>query len=146
MVTAVRLMYAGAAYALIYAIGVVVVAGSIIKNHPYATTADRTSLGGVVALTVVASLIEIAVWLLIARACKNARNSARILGTVLFGIHTLATLGVLFNKHPGIGLTKVLTIISWLIACGVVVFLWQAQSSAFFRAREARAAHGARAH
>jgi len=28
----------------------------------------------------------------------------------------------------------VLTVISWLIACGAVVFLWQRSSSEYFRA------------
>ena len=134
MATAVRLMYAGAAFVVVYAIGVVMIAGSLVKNQPY-TAAGHPSVGGVVALTVVLSLIEIVLWLLIARACKNARNSARITGTVLFGIHTLATLGVLVNHHPGIGLVKVLTGIGWLIACGAVVFLWRRESSAFFRAQ-----------
>ena len=133
MVNAVRLMYAGAAYTLIYAIGVVVAAGSIIKNHPNDTVA-RTGLGTVVVATVFLSLIEIALWLGIARACKNRRNGARVTGTVLFGIHTLGLLAVLGHSYSGIGVTKVLTSISWLIACGVVVFLWRHQSSAFFRA------------
>ena len=133
MVNAVRLMYAGAAYALIYAIGVVAAAGSIIKNHPNDTVA-RSGLGAVVVVTIFLSLIEIGLWLGIARACKNRRNGARVTGTVLFGIHTLGLLAVLGHSYPGIGVTKVLTSISWLIACGAVVFLWQRPSSAFFRA------------
>ncbi len=133
MVNAVRLMYAGAAYALIYAIGVVAVAGSIIKNRPNDTVA-RTGLGAVVVVTVLLSLIEITLWLGIARACKNRRNGARVTGTVLFGIHTLGLLAVLGHTYSGIGVTKVLTSISWLIAGGAVVFLWQRPSSAFFRA------------
>ena len=133
MVNAVRLMYAGAAYTLIYAIGVVVVASSIIKDHPY-DAVGRTGLGAVVVLTVLVSLIEIALWLGIARACKNRRNGARVTGTVLFGIHTFGLLAVLGHSSSGIGVTKVLTSISWLIACGAVVFLWQRPSSAFFRA------------
>jgi hypothetical protein len=32
---------------------------------------------------------------------------------------------VLGNTHPGLGPTKVLTVISWPIACGAVVFLWR---------------------
>ncbi len=91
-------------------------------------------MGGVAALTVVLSLIEIALWLGIARACRNGQSWARVTGTVLFGLHTLGFLGVLANAHPGLGLTKVLTTLSWLIACGAVVFLWQRPSSAFFRA------------
>ncbi len=133
MVNAVRLMYAGAAYALIYAIGAAAAAGSIIKNHPNDTVA-RSGLGAIVVVTIFLSLIEIALWLGIARACKNRRNGARVTGTVLFGIHTLGLLAVLGHSYPGIGVTKVLTSISWLIACGAVVFLWQRPSSAFFRA------------
>jgi hypothetical protein len=132
-------MYAGAAYAMIYAIGVIVVASTVIKNHPGTAAAQvgsgRTSLASVVILAVFLSLIEIAIWLWIARACKNRRNWARITGTVLFGVHTLGALAVLGNTHPGIGPTKVLTLIGWLIACGAMVFLWQRPSSAFFSAR-----------
>ena len=133
MVTAVRLMYAGAAYALIYAIGFLTVVGSVLKSEP----ANRTSLAGVAAAVILLSLIEIAVWLWIARACQNGRSWARITGTVLFGIHTLSALAVLGNTHPGIGRARLLTVISWLIACGAAVFLWQRPSSAFFRARAA---------
>jgi hypothetical protein len=95
-------------------------------------------VGGVAALTVVLSVIEIALWLGIARACRNGRSWARVTGTVLFGGHTLSFLGVLANSHPGIGPAKVLTTLSWLIACGAVVFLWQRPSSAFFAAASAR--------
>jgi hypothetical protein len=133
MVTAVRLMYAGAAYALIYAIGFLMVVSSVLKNEP----ATHTSLGGVAAAVILLSLIEIAVWLWIARACQNGRRWARVTGTVLFGIHTLSVLAVLGNTHPGIGRARLLSVISWLIACGAVVFLWQRPSNAFFRARAA---------
>ncbi len=135
--TAVTFMYAGAAYTLIYAVGVVIVAASIIKKNPtLAVTAGSphgSTLGGVVALTVVLSLIEIALWLGIAQACRRGQSWARVTGSVLFGLHTLGFLGVLANAHPGIGLTKALTTVSWLIACGAVVFLWKRPSSAFFR-------------
>ncbi len=133
MRNAIGLMYAGAAYALVYAIGVIIVAGAIISKHPARATAGHVTVGGVAALTVVLSVIEIALWLGIARACRAGQSWARVTGTVLFGLHTLGFLGVLVNSHPGLGLTKVLTTLSWLIACGAVVFLWQRPSSAFFR-------------
>jgi hypothetical protein len=138
MRNAIGLMYAGAAYTLVYAVGVIIVAGAIISKHPGLAAAQagsgRVTVGGVVALTVFLSLTEIALWLGIARACRNGKSWARVTGTVLFGLHTLGFLGVLANSHPGIGLTKVLTTLSWLIACGAVVFLWQRPSSVFFRA------------
>jgi hypothetical protein len=137
VLNAVRLMYAGAAYALLYGIGVIVAASTIIKNHPALATASRTghtTVAGVAVLTVLLSLIEIALWLGIARACRKGKNWARITGTALFGLHTLGFLGVLINPHAGIGLAKPLTLVGWLIACAAVVFLWHRQSSAFFRA------------
>jgi len=137
MRNAIGLMYAGAAYALVYAIGVIVVAGTIISKHPAATAArassDHLTVGGVAALTVVLSVIEIALWLGIARACRAGQSWARVTGTVLFGLHTLGFLGVLVNAHPGLGLVKALSLLSWLIACGAVLFLWQRPSSAFFQ-------------
>jgi serine/threonine protein kinase len=134
MVTAVRLMYAGAVFTLIYAIGLAAVVRSVL-NHPAVGTPAHTGLGAVAVLVVLVSLIEIAVWLWIARACKNGRNWARVTGTVLFAIHTLSTIALIGNSHPGIGLAKLLDIIGWLIACGAVVFLWQRPSSAFFSSR-----------
>jgi hypothetical protein len=132
---AVRLMHAGAAYAAVYAIGVIVVASAIIKKNTTATTtgSGHTTVAGVAALTVVLSLIEIAVWIGLAQACRSGKNWARVTGTVLFGLDTIGFLGVLANAHPGIGLTKVLTGIGWLIGLGAVVFLWQRPSGAFFR-------------
>jgi protein kinase-like protein len=140
VLNAIRLMYAGAGFTALEALGIIVVAGALIKKHSatIATTGHTTSLGGVVAITIFFSLIEIALWLGIARACSNGRNSARITGTVLFGLHTLGFLGVISSAHSGLGLTKVLTTIGWLIACGAVVFLWQRPSGEFFRARALR--------
>ena len=141
MRNAIGLMYGGAAFALVYAIGVIIVAGAIISKHPVQAAAHHTTVGGVAALTVVLSVIEIALWLGIARACRAGRSWARVTGTVLFGLHTLGFVGVLVSKHPGLGLTKVLTTLGWLIACGAVVFLWQRPSSAFFQ-RTAAPGHG----
>jgi hypothetical protein len=134
MVTAVRLMYAGAVYTLIYAIGLAKVVRSAL-DHPAVGTPAHTGLGAVAVLVVLVSLIEIAAWLWIARACRNGRSWARVTGTVLFAIHTLSTIALLGNSRPDIGLAKLLDVIGWLIACGAVVFLWRRPSSAFFSSR-----------
>jgi serine/threonine protein kinase len=130
---AVGLMYAGAAWTVVNAIGAIIVAAAISAKHPAPTAGGQGGVGGVVFLVTVLSAIEIALWLWVARGSRNGRSSARITGTVLFGLHTVGLLGVLVNTHPGIGLTKALTTIGWLIACGAVVFLWQRPSSAFFQ-------------
>ena len=132
MVTAVRLMYAGTAYALVWAIGTIAVAASIVRHHP---VVDDHRLSGVVTLAVLVCAAEIALWLGIARACRRGSSGARVAGTVLFALHTLGVLGVLASSQAGLGPAKVLTLIGWLISLGAVVALWQRPSSAFFSAR-----------
>jgi serine/threonine protein kinase len=132
MVTAIRLMYAGAAYALIWAIGTIAIAASIVKHHP---VVNDHRLAGAVTLAVLLGAAEIALWLGIARACRRGSSGARVAGTVLFALHTLGLLGVLGSSQAGVGSAKVLTLIGWLIGLGAVVALWQRPSSAFFSAR-----------
>jgi len=139
MVTAVRLMYAGAAYSLVWAIGFIVVSASIVKNHPVITASGDHRLAGAVTLAVFTGAVDIALWLGIARACRRGKNRARVAGTVLFAVHTLGMLGVLVSAQAGLGPAKVLTLIGWLIGCAAVVFLWQRPSSAFFAARRRQA-------
>ncbi len=135
VLNAVRLMYAGAGYTALEALGIIAVAASLVKKHSAAVASSgRTTVGGVVVVVIVFALIEVALWLWIAQACRNGKNWARVTGTVLFGLHTLGFLAVLASAHAGIGLAKLLAIIGWLIACGAVVFLWQRPSSAFFKA------------
>ena len=132
MVTAVRLMYAGAAYALVWAIGTIAVAASIVRHHP---VVNDHRLAGAVTLAVLLCAAEIALWLGGARACRRGRRGARVAGTVLFALHTVGMLGVVASSQAGLGPAKALTLIGWLIGLGAVVALWQRPSSAFFAAR-----------
>jgi hypothetical protein len=52
---------------------------------------------------------------------------------VLFGIYTIFFLDVLGQQN--VGLTKLLTTVTWVIGCAAVVFLWKRPSSAFFKGR-----------
>jgi hypothetical protein len=135
MVTAVRLMYAGAAFALIWAIGVIVVSASIVKHYPLASESADHRLAGAVTLAILLCAAEIALWLGIARACRRGSRGARVAGTVLFAVHTVGVLGVVTSSQAGLGPAKVLTLIGWLIALGAVMALWQPPSSAFFTAQ-----------
>ena len=135
MVTAVRLMYAGAAFALIWAIGVIVVSASIVKHYPPASESGDHRLAGAVTLAILLCAADIALWLGIARACRRGSSGARIAGTVLFAVHTVGVLGVVTSSQAGLGPAKVLTLIGWLIALGAVMALWQPPSSAFFTAQ-----------
>jgi len=138
MVTAVRLMYAGAAYTLVWAIGVITVSASFVKHHPVYVSGGDHRLAGAAAFAVLLAIAEAALWLGIARACRRGRNGARVTGTLLFGLNTLVVLGVASSSQAGVGPAKVLTLIGWLIGGAAVVFLWQRASSAFFNAHTPR--------
>jgi serine/threonine kinase PknH len=135
MVTAVRLMYAGAAFALIWAIGVIAVSASIVKHYPLASESGDSRLAGAATLAILLCAADIALWLGIARACRRGSRGARVAGTVLFAVHTVGVLGVVTSSQAGLGPAKVLTLIGWLIALGAVMALWQPPSSAFFTAQ-----------
>ena len=135
MVTAVRLMYAGAAFALIWAIGVIVVSASIAKHYPVTSESGDHRLAGAVTLAILLCAADIALWLAIARACRRGSSGARVAGTVLFAVHTVGVLGVVTSSQAGLGPAKVLTLIGWLIGLGAVMALWQPPSSAFFTAQ-----------
>jgi len=139
VLNAVRLMYVGAAYSFLYALGVIVATAAIIKNHPL-LVATRTggsplTVGDVAFFAAIEAIIVIALWLWLAKACGRGKNWARVTGTVLFGIHTLGVLVVLVSPHRDLGLIKVLTLIGWLIAGAAVLYLWRRQSSAYFSGR-----------
>jgi len=135
MVTAVRLMYAGAVYALVWAVGTIVISASAIRDHPLVSTSGDHRLAGVVTLAIFVAVIDIALWLGIARACRRGRSGARVLGTVLFALHTLGVLVAVVSSQAGLGSAKALTLLGWLIGLGAVVCLWQRPSSAFFAAQ-----------
>jgi hypothetical protein len=135
IVTAVRLMYAGAAFALIWAIGVIAVSASIVKHYPLVSESGDHRLAGAATLAILLCAADIALWLGIARACRRGSGGARVAGTVLFAVHTVGVLGVVTSSQAGLGPAKVLTLIGWLIGLGAVVALWQPPSSAFFTVR-----------
>ncbi|MFY9933470.1 MAG: hypothetical protein WAK82_36230 [Streptosporangiaceae bacterium] len=130
--TAVRLMYAGAGYALVWAIGTIAVAASAAQNQPILAGTTDFRLGAVVSIVVLLTVVEITLWLVIARGCRRGQSGARMTGTVLFGLHTLGVLDLL-RAGSGLGGVKVLAVLGWLIACAAVVFLWQRRSSEFFQ-------------
>jgi uncharacterized membrane protein (UPF0136 family) len=109
-------MYGGAAASLIYLAGSIVTQGStktaIEKRFPNLTASQVTTQQHVLLIAgVVAGLISIAAWILIARASQAGKNWARITGTVLFGLATLDALGGLIN--PVAVRVKILAFVIW---------------------------------
>jgi hypothetical protein len=135
VLTAVKLMYAGAALsALGLIIGLVTIHSlkTAIRKADPSFTASQLHAAEALAIgtDVVVGLIGIGLWILLARANRAGKNWARITGTVLFGINTLFLLLDLARPHAGIGV--VFDVIVWLVGLGVVIMLWRRESSPYF--------------
>jgi hypothetical protein len=140
-VTAVKLMYGGAAVSTVSLIVSLVTIGgtktAIRKAKPSLTVAQVNQLNTfIISLAIVSGLVGIILWLWMARMNGQGKNWARILSTVLFGLATLDLFGVLSQPKTAIGL--VFPVLTWLIGVGAVVLLWRKESTAFFRPQDYR--------
>jgi hypothetical protein len=142
VVNAVRLMYAGAAVSALSLILSVATIGSLRtslrKANPKLTAAQLHTLqtGFVVAL-VVAGLIGIGLWVLMALMNKAGKSWARIFASVLFALNTILLL--LSFVQAGTSAASLAGILTWLIGLGAVILLWQRASSEYFTAQSAPA-------
>jgi hypothetical protein len=146
VLTAVKLMYAGAA---VSAIGLITGLALIIVDIKVAargrflghnlTAPQMRPL--IITVWIVFGLVGIALWLWMARANGQGRNWARILSTVLFGLATLQLRGDFTQSAspPGLGATVLhyvgtaLFVVAWLVGAAAVWLLWRPASSAFFK-------------
>jgi hypothetical protein len=134
---AVRLMYAGAASAVLNAIvgsaAVYHVVHSKLEKMPNVSQNSVTVGTGVdVALTIFLGLAGTGLWLWMAYANENGRSWARILSTVLFALLTL-TLPLGLVEVPVIAVW-ITGFIQWALALAALVMLWVGSSNAYFAA------------
>ena len=135
VVNAVRLMYAGAVVsALSLIVGLATVGSlrdSLHKAQPKLTPAQLHDLQTVVvAGSIFIGAISIGLWVWMALMNKAGRPWARIVATVLFGLDTLfLLLGV---AQAGAAAGTLVSILTWLIGLGAVIYLWRRDASAYF--------------
>jgi len=146
VLTAVKLMYAGAAVSaleLIIGLALIIVdikaaAHGRFLGHSLTAPQMRPLI---ITVWIVFSLVVIALWLWMARANGQGRNWARILSTVLFGLATLQLRGDFTQpvSHAGFGATVLyyggtaLFVAAWLVGAAGVWLLWRPASRAFFK-------------
>ncbi len=140
VVTAVKLMYAGAAVSTISLIVSLVSIGGtkaeIRKARPNLTVSQVNQLNTfIIALALLSGIVGIALWLWMARANSQGKNWARIVSTVLFCLATLDLVGVIGEPKTLLGL--VFPVLTWLLGLAAVFLIWRGQSSEFYKPRGA---------
>jgi len=132
-------MYAGAGIAVVFGVTVA------LTTHSRLVHAGNPSSGaykaGYVTGGVITGLIGGGLWLWMARANKRGRSWARILSTVFFGLLTLYAAAVLVALHLAVvarvplpAAADTVLILEWAAGLSAVVFLWQRQSSHYYKA------------
>jgi hypothetical protein len=146
------LMYSGAGLSLLSTLVNLAIIGQVktafLRDHPLLPgTTVRSFAAGASAGVLIGGGVVVALWLWLAIASKQGYGWARTVGTVAFGADTFLMLATLGTK--GIGPTKGIGAVVWLIALVTIILLWQRSSSRFFARRLPRrgaspspAAHG----
>ena len=138
VVTAVKLMYAGAALSVIsLIIGLTQKAAirkAIAASNPNLTQ-SQLDFGVNAGLVFGAffGLLGAGLWLWMAYANNKGYAWARVVSSVLFAINTLGLIYVLYAAGST-AIQKVVTVVIWLVGLGAIVFLWRSDSSAYFEA------------
>jgi hypothetical protein len=99
------------------------------RQHPLDSRASQQA--GVMAFAVIADLLGLICWVVIAVACRRGRGWTRIAGTVLLGLYTVIMLVVLARTHndPGARFT---TLVTWALGVAAAIPLWTRTARAFF--------------
>jgi hypothetical protein len=136
LLTAVKVMYAGAAASLIQAILYLATesatrAAIAAKNpHMAASTLNTVAHAGVIVGAVV-GLIAAVAFLRIARSCGQGKNWARVTATVLF---VLAVCGMAYDLSNAVAqIVAIFNVVVTLMWLAAVVLLWLPTSRAYFR-------------
>lgn len=144
LVNAVRLMWAGAALALIGAVVTLAFASRIknavdkaaLKANATAASRGKTPLtaaqihtleNATVVVLAVVLLVGVVLWMWMAWANNRGRGWARIVATVLFALNTLS----LVFSFGRASITIIFVILGWLVGLGAIVLLWRKETTAF---------------
>lgn len=141
IVSAVKLMWVGAALSLLTLVYTVVTIGSARDEiRESAAQSDPSispeALDAAVAvgigLAIVVSLIGVGLWVWMAKANGSGRSWARIVATVLGGLNVVFSLFSLASG--GAAFTLILTLINVVLAAVILFLLWRKESSDFYLA------------
>ena len=138
VVTAVKIMYAGAALSVVsLLIGLTQKAAirkAIAASNPNLTQSQLNfGVNAGLVFGAFVGLLGAGLWLWMAYANNKGYAWARVVSSVLFGLNSLVLLyGLIAAGSTAI--QKAAGIVTWLVGLGAIVFLWRSDSSAYFNA------------
>jgi hypothetical protein len=138
ILTAVKLMYAGAALSAIGFVSSLLTQESTreaaLERDPDLTESQLDAIVAFgIALAVVIGLIGILLWVWMAETNRRGKSWARIVATVLGGLNILLTLvGLTTGQYNGIVL--VFNLVSAALAAGILYLLYRPDSNAYYEA------------
>jgi hypothetical protein len=138
VLTAVKLMYAGAALSIVtLIIGLTqkeAIRKAIATSNPNLTESQlNVGVNFGLAFGAIFALIGLGLWLWMASANKKGYSWARVVSSVLFGINTLGLIYILIAAGST-AIQKASGVVIWLVGLAAIVFLWRSDSSAYFNA------------
>ena len=104
-----------------------------VADHYQAIEQAQNQMAGAMVIAVVAAVIGLVCWAVLARACRRGRGWTRIAATVLLGLYTLVLLLVCVSTHldPGARFT---TLLAWALGLAATIPLWSQHARDFFYA------------
>ena len=135
MINAMRLMYAGAALAVLGVVSAAATAAAlratVRQQYPAVGYGGLSAAAtGALTATIVGGLISAVVWLALARRTRRGRPGVRVVSTILFVIDSLTVLSTrshVFLTPP----TRIAGIAEWVAGLIVIVCLWDRRSGAY---------------
>jgi len=136
VLTAIKIMYAGAIASVLRAVVYVATQGSgktaIERRYPHMQAGTVSTLTHVTVIAgVIVCLLGAVGFAWTARSCKSGRNWARVTATVLFVLGFLAAVYDLVS--PRATAVRITSFVVCLIGLAAVVLLWRGSSSAWFK-------------
>jgi hypothetical protein len=133
---AIKTMYAGAAATIVGIVIEILTVGATktaIEKRSRHLTASQVNVAehALIIGFAVSGLIAVAAWIILARACQNGQNWARLTGTALFVLATVDA--IVASRSPVAAAVKAWWPVIWLVGLVAVIFLWQRPSTAFFK-------------
>jgi hypothetical protein len=139
----VRLMLVGGALTAVIGVFyvIVMIADKNALTAPGGKKLTSSELTGSIVYTLVIYLLEVAIWVLMARMNRAGRGWARWVATILAVISTYYALQLVNGLRGGQTITVlgivfiVVTLALWIIGAMAAILLWRPESSVYFRER-----------